>query len=169
MREPSKGAPAFTFERPGQGVTNDWLTPRWILDALGPFDLDPCASESEPTRCAPRYFTWRENGLSQDWGGAFVWTNPPYGPHVGKWLAKLAEHGHGIALVFARTETAAMNPLLRRASCVLFLAGRLIFESADARARGNAGAPSMLLGYGEEARRRLMACSIPGVRMEAIS
>lgn len=23
--------------------TDEWYTPRWIIDELGPFDLDPCA------------------------------------------------------------------------------------------------------------------------------
>lgn len=24
--------------------TDDWYTPRWLIDTLGPFDLDPCAA-----------------------------------------------------------------------------------------------------------------------------
>ncbi len=31
--------------------------------------------------------------------------NPPYGEQTERWLAKLAKHGNGIALVYARTET----------------------------------------------------------------
>jgi len=27
------------------GKSQDHLTPRWIIDALGPFDLDPCAAD----------------------------------------------------------------------------------------------------------------------------
>lgn len=38
------------------GDTDTWLTPRWILDTLGPFDLDPCAASEIPTWVAPRYF-----------------------------------------------------------------------------------------------------------------
>ena len=53
-----------SHETPGQGATNDWLTPQEVIDALGPFDLDPCASEVDPNRVAPRYYTWRENGLA---------------------------------------------------------------------------------------------------------
>jgi len=153
-------------ERPGQGATNDWLTPRWIVDALGPFDLDVAASDSDPFRCAPRGFTWEVDGLGQRWGDCFVWCNPPYGPHAGRFVTRLAEHGNGIALVFARTETRTFSPALARASAVLFIAGRLRFERADGGPAGsNAGAPSMLLGFGDEARARLLRCSIPGVRM----
>jgi hypothetical protein len=35
-------------EQPYKGETNDWLTPRYILDALGKFDLDPCAALDRP-------------------------------------------------------------------------------------------------------------------------
>lgn len=356
-------------ERPGQGATNDWLTPRWIVDALGPFDLDVAASEADPFRCAPRGFTWRDDGLTTPWSDvpayyrkddgaackcpchsrpsndargemlsnrsvafpsnsqcatdeiryadyveprtrgsaklndalipssasdgliksgrtqylsaaerlnesgvseittsvahgtlesltdgemlpgnnalslgcfdapiateandsrktilspsptqdslepfpatwcqpasdatpesatetpsngpiltdsssffatcagcrrdgmrkAMVFANPPYGPHAGRFVTRLAEHGNGIALVFARTETRTFSPVLARASVVLFIAGRLRFERADGGPAGsNAGAPSMLLGSGDEARARLLRCSIPGVRM----
>ena len=31
--------------------------------------------------------------------------NPPYGSETPKWLKKLSEHGNGIALIYARTET----------------------------------------------------------------
>ena len=159
-----QGRPYGSHERSGQGASNDWLTPKSILDALGPFDLDPCASEFCPSRVAPRFYTWRDNGLAQKWEG-FVFCNPPYGPHAGKFLAKLAEHDRGIALVFARTETRAFNPALQRASCVLFIAGRLHFSRPNEHTPGNAGAPSMLLAYGDEARNRLMRCDILGVRM----
>ena len=156
-------------ERSGQGATNNWLTPRWIIDALGPFDLDPCASENDPLRCAPQGFTWRDNGLSQEWGGAFVFCNPPYGPHAGKWLARMAEHGNGIALVAARTETRPFNPALRSASCVLFVASRISFiEAKTMQKKDGNGAPSMLLAFGDEAARRLIASTIPGVRMAPI-
>ena len=29
-------------------TSDDWITPRCIIDALGPFDLDPCASATQP-------------------------------------------------------------------------------------------------------------------------
>lgn len=33
----------FGFEQPGEGATNEWLTPPRLLSRLGQFDLDPCA------------------------------------------------------------------------------------------------------------------------------
>ena len=41
-----------TFETGGDGstaTTHDWLTPPEILEALGPFDMDPCASQFQPS------------------------------------------------------------------------------------------------------------------------
>lgn len=49
--------------------TDSWITPRSIIDALGPFDLDPCACIPQPWPCAARSFDVNTNGLLQDWGG----------------------------------------------------------------------------------------------------
>ncbi len=154
-----------SHERPNEGATNDWLTPRHVLNALGPFDLDVCASVSDPTRCAPRGWTVADDGLQKPWEG-FVWCNPPYGPHVGIWLDRMALHNNGIALVFARTETRAVNSHLQYATSVLFHKGRLCFERPYESASGNAGAPSMFLAYGTEADARLRASALPGIVMK---
>lgn len=35
-----------------------WLTPKWIIDVLGAFDLDPCCPDGEmPWRTADRMVT----------------------------------------------------------------------------------------------------------------
>jgi hypothetical protein len=142
-----------------QTSTDDWITPKWLLDRLGPFDLDPCASLVQPWRCASRQWTVCENGLIQPWEG-LVFMNPPYGQHTAKWLARLASHGNGVALVFARTETrmffAHVWPKARR---LLFLRGRLTFHRPDGSgspAKHNSGGPSVLIAYGDEAAQRLM-------------
>ena len=159
-----------SHETPNEGATNTWLTPRWIIEALGPFDLDPCAATEEPARVATRYFTVKDNGLAQDWGDAYVFCNPPYGPHTGPWLGRCAQHGHAIALVFARTDTGPLQTALRKCDAALFIAGRLTFDSPPGgqESRGNAGAPSVLLAYGRRARQRLADSDIPGSLMIAL-
>jgi hypothetical protein len=129
--------------------SDTWLTPPHILQALGPFDLDPCCPPDMPWPTAKRDYTRAENGLKQPWEGR-VWLNPPYSREAVKWLTKLADHGYGTALVFARTETEwFVEQVWRRASAVLFLYGRLHFHHADGtRAKANAGAPSCLVAYG---------------------
>lgn len=132
-----------------RGKTDVWLTPPEIVNALGVFDLDPCHIESRPWDTAARHLTESDDGLSSLWTGR-VWLNPPYGPETGKWLDRLAIHGDGIALVFARTETAMFHEhVWGRADAILFLEGRLHFHHADgARAVANAGGPSCLVAYG---------------------
>lgn len=107
--------------------TDEWLTPRPILAALGEFDLDPCAPHDLPdwTRCA-RHYTATDDGLSAPWSGS-VFMNPPYS-QADRWMARLAAHGNGVALVFARTETRWwFESVWPQASAMLFLAGRVTF------------------------------------------
>ena len=43
--------------------TNEWLTPPSVLQALGPFDLDPCAPVTRPWPTAREHYTEIDNGL----------------------------------------------------------------------------------------------------------
>lgn len=156
-----KGIGGHTLPNDGQSV--DWITPKPILDALGPFDLDPCASLTQPWPTATARYTVLDDGLRREWHGR-VWLNPPYGRVLAAWLARLAEHNCGTALVFARTETAAFfDHVWPRASAVMFLAGRLYFHRPDgSRGTSNAGGPSCLIAYGAADAERLRACELDG-------
>lgn len=149
---------------PNRGVTDDWLTPPWIIDVLGPFELDPCTpTQGMPWATAATMLTELDDGLAADWGDRFVWCNPPYGPATGRWLEKLSEHpAGGIALIFARTETAAFQQFVfERASSIVFIAGRLHFHYPNGnRAAYNSGAPSVLVAYGDEADQRCRTATI---------
>lgn len=144
--------------------TDIWLTPRHILDALGPFDLDPC-SAPDPTLwpTAHQHYTLPTDGLSEPWHGR-VWLNPPYGQHAWVWLDRLADHGRGTALIFARTETAgSVEQVWQKADALLFLHGRLHFHRPDGtRAEANSGAPSVLIAYGDEDVERLRFSGLDG-------
>lgn len=138
----------------GQKTTDSWITPRWLIERLGPFDLDPCACDPQPWPCAAK--SWTENGLLRPWHG-LVWCNPPYGKAMTDWLDRLAAHGSGIALVFARTETAAFfQSVWPCAPLLMFLRGRLTFHYPDGtQAPANSGGPSVLIGYGPIAEQRM--------------
>jgi hypothetical protein len=155
--------------------TTTWLTPPDVLAALGgadSFDLDPCAAPlPRPWPTALRMVALPEaNGLMVRWTGR-VFLNPPYTTdEIKRWLARMAAHDHGTALIFARTETEAMHRYVwERASGLLFLEGRLTFRlpdgsipvGKDGRAQ-NAGAPSVLCAYGQDDLDRLAACSLGG-------
>lgn len=142
----------------------EWLTPPNIIEALAPFDLDPCAARGQPWRTAERMMTPEENGLSRSWGTSFVWCSPPQGRLARPWLEKLARHKNGIALVYAATDTDLFFEFVwGRADAVLFLEGRLYFHEIDGRrASTNCGCAVALVAYGDEATRRLNRCGLTG-------
>lgn len=145
------------------GVNDEWLTPPHIVEALGVFDLDPCSPINRPWDTALRHLTIEDDGLRQPWEGR-VWLNPPYGKEAAKWLEKLADHGNGIALVFARTETRTfVEQIWKRADALLFLAGRVKFHRVDGSVgKQNSGAPSVLAAYGGQNVSSLANCNLPG-------
>ena len=108
---------------PNKGENETWLTPPDILSVLGVFDLDPCAAPSpRPWGTALRHIEWPyADGLKSDWTGR-IWLNPPYSRDIGVWLERMAKHGNGIALTFARTETEAWSEWVwLHAAGVLFM------------------------------------------------
>ena len=137
-------------QRAYEGKTDEWLTPPEITTALSPFDLDPCSPINRPWSTANKHYTIVDDGLVCPWEGR-VWMNPPYGPETIKWLKKMADHGNGIALIFARTETEMFHEYVwNRANAVFFFRGRLFFYDVKGqRAKNNAGGPSVLIAYGQ--------------------
>ena len=148
-----------------RALTQTWLTPRFVVDALGSFDLDPCAAPSpRPWATAEvHYEAPIQDGLTLEWFGR-TWLNPPYGQDTGRWLRRLADHGAGTALIFARTETEMFcDYVWRRADALMFLRGRLHFCYPDGRrAAANAGAPSVLVAYGENDVEHLLRSGLDG-------
>lgn len=144
------------------GGTDEWLTPPSLIAALGHFALDPCSPRVRPWDTAAKHYSLEHDGLRQPWRGR-VWMNPPYA-HAAKWLARLAEHGEGTALIFARTETALwFDHVWSKATGLLFLRGRLHFHfGSGKRAPANAGAPSVLVAYGERDAKVLASEPWPG-------
>lgn len=155
--------------------SDEWYTPAEVLDALPSFDLDPC---SPPGGALPwQRVGWTldvtADGMSEPWAG-HVWLNPPYS-EADRWMARLADHDDGIALVFARTETAWwFESVWGRARSLLFIKGRVTFwrpksidelpttlwlpagdEIIPSKAGHNSGGPSVLIAYGRWAEDAL--------------
>ena len=127
---------------------DEWLTPPSIIKALGEFDLDPCSPINRPWDTAKKHYSVLDDGFKQEWEGR-VWCNPPYGRDTFKWIDKLANHGNGIALIFARTETIGFHEQVwARASSIFFFKGRLKFHYVDGTQGGSANAPSCLVAFG---------------------
>lgn len=144
------------------GGSQEWITPRWIIDALGPFDLDPCAANPRPWDCAPLNYTTK--GLERPWSNSRIWLNPPFHRYqVGAWIKRLADHGNGTTLLHARTEAAWFEPIWASARAILFLADRIYFHHADGRrADANSGAPACLCAFGELDVGKITRSGIPG-------
>lgn len=143
-------AKAFLHDRRSERTTDEWYTPPEVFTALAiDFDLDPAAPPGGvPWVPATHHFSRDDDGLHRPWSGR-VWLNPPYGRETHKWLARLAAHGDGIALVFSRTDTAWFQEASHSATALCFIAGRLRFMRPDGtRAPAGAGAGSLLLAYG---------------------
>lgn len=144
-------------------LKDEWLTPPEIIESLGPFDLDPCAPVNPPWKMADRHYTIKDNGLMQPWAGR-VWCNPPYGEIAAAWLRRLAAHGNGIALIFARTETRwFFSEVWGKADAVFFIEGRLHFHHVDGtKAKANSGGPSCLAAYGANNIKSIVDSGLSG-------
>lgn len=110
-----------------------WATPQDFFDKLDKefnFTLDPCCVP-ETAKC-DTYFTPKEDGLKQSWGGYTVFMNPPYGRAIGDWLKKayeesLTQDTRVVCLIPSRTDTKYWHDYCMKASEIRFVKGRLKF------------------------------------------
>ena len=141
---------------------DEWLTPPELVKAIGEFDLDPCQPINPPFTHAKNGYNVNDDGLSKEWYGR-VFCNPPYGKHTATWLKKCAAYGNAIALTFARTETKMFfDTVWDKASAILFIKGRLAFYHVTGERGDSAGAPSVLIAYGNECAELLGGAKIQG-------
>lgn len=149
--------------------TDEWLTPPGIIEALGPFDLDPCSPVTRPWNTAILHYNIYDNGLSKEWAGR-VWCNPPYGKDIGRWLSKMAGHNNGTALIFCRTDSAWFQEyVFKKASAAFFLQGRIKFYTVAGRqAQKSPGTGSVLVSYGMDDYYKLMKLPYPGFFIDLI-
>jgi hypothetical protein len=145
------------------GLSQDHITPKWLIDAIGPFDLDPCAADPRPWDCAR--INWSTHGLEREWPqDLFTFLNPPYDRYqVAEWVHRLAQHGNGIALLHARCEARWFEPVWQHAAAILFLGDRIYFHKPDGtRHPANSGEPPVLACFGDQAVSRLRRSGIGG-------
>lgn len=136
---------------------NDRGTPRAFFEACehrwGPFDVDVCA-HADNAKVA-RYWTIKDDGLTQDWSGLKCWMNPPYSEKndngrpngcIDKWLAKAVEAVKHGAVVVALLPNDPSTEWFRyiedhAAECWWLLGPRLRFEGTDSKGKP-LGSPS---------------------------
>jgi phage N-6-adenine-methyltransferase len=159
---------AEKFRTPGelirQSDQNDWRTPRQYLDAarkvLGRIDLDPASSaEANETVKAAKFYTEKDNGLTEPWKGR-LWLNPPYGGEARAFVDRLVkefEVGNVTAAVLLLnshpTETKWFQQLLVRDCPVCFVTGRIHFGGPSRTVSSSATHGSVLVYLGKDAEK----------------
>ncbi len=127
--------------------SDEWCTPKWLCDLLGPFDLDPCSNprshvDALETCWFGSTIPSHRDGLTFDWGTRSTWVNPPYS-NVGPWAVKLAAHqGPWCALLKNDSTTRWYAALMSANPIVAPFRRRLKFEGDRAM---TANFPSMLV------------------------
>jgi hypothetical protein len=132
--------------------TDNWNTPKWLADALGPFDLDPCSNATSHIqsrhRCvlgASPFDVLSGDGLECEWrtaGGNSVFVNPPYSNPL-PWAKKLRDHdGPWCALVKLDPTTKWWATLMEAMPTVAPFRKRLKFEGEQSM---TANFPSVLV------------------------
>lgn len=144
--------------------SDEWYTPQWIIESLGPFDLDPCAAplNVRPYQTAPLCYTKEDDGLSKDWKGC-VWMNPPYSSKpLRAFCEKMVRHGNGIALLANRQDNLLWQEVIfPAATSMIFMRHRIKFIRPDGIS-GNPFFGSCLVAFGSECDHRLRECDIEG-------
>jgi hypothetical protein len=85
------------------------MTPLELIEPLGSFDLDPCASADNRLKI-PKTYTIENDGLAAEWQGR-VWLNPPYS-NAAMWVRRLAEHSSLVIPICKTRGTTLVRPPL---------------------------------------------------------
>ena len=128
-----EGGELKTKHNPHHNENTEWYTPSIIIeaarDSMGSIDLDVASCE-EANRVvkASRYFTVKDDGLSQKWEGN-VWCNPPYKRtpthSIGDWWFRIKEY-EGSACMLLHIGSAHYNfDILASRQTLLFINSKL--------------------------------------------
>ena len=129
--------------------SNEWNTPEDLYNTLNNefnFTLDPCTN-GENNKC-DKFYTEKENGLTQDWSKDIVSMNPPYGRQISQWIEKAYNESlkgsKVVCLIPSRTDTKYWHDFIfNKASEVRFIKGRLKFGGS----KNSAPFPSAIIVY----------------------
>lgn len=108
-----------------------WCTPKWLAEAIGEVDLDPCSNERTHIRARSTFrLDFGEDGLARAEGvhqASCVFINPPYS-NVTPWIAAYG-HTRFVFLLKLDPSTKWFQALIARTELVLIPRGtRVAFE-----------------------------------------
>lgn len=122
----------------------EWATPKELFDELNRefhFTLDLSANEQN-AKCS-KFYSLKDDALSQFPIGEHVFCNPPYGREIGKFVKKcseLSKTNKVVMLIPARTDTRYFQTYILnngkvdpRKADVRFIDGRVKFEGRNSR------------------------------------
>ena len=145
---------------PKDASSDEWFTPRYIVDWLPPIALDPCANRRSHVNAEQNaYFEDGQDGLAVDWqeivySVGVIFCNPPYS-NCSAWVEKCAtEAARGswpvVALVPAYAGDAYWHRAVwGKASWVAFHRGRVRFDTGHGPAKDAASFTSALVCWGD--------------------
>jgi len=135
---------------------NEWYTPPEYTAAakvvMGGIDLDPASShKANEFVGADKYYTLEDDGLVQEWGGR-VWMNPPYSqPEIAEFCDKFLaspEINEACVLVNNATDTRWMQKMLKHATAVCFVRGRISYLDKSGKPKNKPLQGQAILYYG---------------------
>lgn len=133
-----------------------WQTPKWVYEALGEIDLDPCAGIG--TQIGKENFLIEngQDGLTLPWDG-FVYCNPPFSQKE-KWAEKMVNHDNGILILPERGSAPWFGPLAKKAGVYWVMGKKINFIGGTSS--NNLG--SVMFLFGSDAVSRIMNSGLPG-------
>lgn len=155
-----------THCKPGIVSSDEYYTPKHIIEALGHFDLDPATPENPRWRTADMMYTKEDDGLKQEWFGR-VFLNPPYSrPLVNQFMAKMAAHGNGIALIVPKLGTKMFRDIIYPScSAIYILSERIKFYDENWVQQKSPICQSMLVAFGEENKKAILNSGLKGLML----
>jgi transcriptional regulator with XRE-family HTH domain len=165
---------SWAYDPRGLEERDKRFTPGWflahIVEAFGSIDLDPCAHPNSAVRACRRIIL-PENGLTASWHGhGLTYINPPFSG-VAKWMARAADAWDNrevqkiVMLVPGRTDSPVFQQRISRNADVLFLAGRMRFESPEGLAWAAPFSLMVAVWGAADSEIERFQCLAPSVRM----
>lgn len=137
---------------------NTWFTPKAFIEALGPFDMDPCTMSTRPFDAAffkNVEYDRGEDGLVIPWCGD-VWLNPPYGKEIHPFVDKFIDHRKGVMLIFARMGSVSIQKVVKAGAMLYCLRRRVKFIDKKGVSDTNAGTDSCFVFFDKKYIERAM-------------
>lgn len=136
---------------------NDILeTPKWVIDELGFFDLDPCAGNNTKIGKVNYNIFNGDDGLKLPWFG-IVYCNPPFSQKE-LWIEKMINHSNGILILPERGSAPWFGPLAKKCGCYFIMGKKIDFVGGSSS--NNIG--SVLFPFGNESIDKINQSKLPG-------